>query len=232
MISQETQSETITLTVTNSVGSTHHCQLMPNEGIFVGRSSNCRLQLAGDGLSDIHCRIELESGKVWVQDWMSAAGTQVNGETITTKVELAAADVIQIGQHQIRWGTEQSEPQEVECDLHGNGLVAEQDAEHFDEQPTPAVHDSVNPPVQPESMGESDSTGFDAGFFDFEEEETYDHETVALLHAEIEDLQAALAQRDAEQFSQAHGSAIECPNQFGGRLGYSPEENAGADRRG
>ncbi len=60
MISQQTQSEAITLTVTNKVGSTHECQLLPNEGIFVGKSSNCRLQLSGDGLSDIHCRIELD----------------------------------------------------------------------------------------------------------------------------------------------------------------------------
>ena len=88
MISQQTQSDTITLSVTNSVGSTHEFPLLPNAGVFVGRSSNCRVQLAGDGLSDIHCRIELENGKVWVQDWMSAAGTQVNGETITTKVEI------------------------------------------------------------------------------------------------------------------------------------------------
>ena len=60
-------------------------------------------------------------------------------------------------------------------------------------------------------MGESDSTEFDAGFFDFEEEETYDRETVALLHAEIEDLQAALAQRDAEQFSQTTDQRSSAP---------------------
>ena len=147
MISQQTQSDTITLSVTNSVGSTHEFPLLPNAGVFVGRSSNCRVQLAGDGLSDIHCRIELENGKVWVQDWMSAAGTQVNGETITTKVEITAADVIQIGQHHIRWGSEQSAPQEVECDLYGNAGVPERDAEHFAEQPAPARHDSGNPPL-------------------------------------------------------------------------------------
>ncbi|QEG41043.1 FHA domain-containing protein [Roseimaritima ulvae] len=48
-------------------------------------------------------------------------------------------------------------------------------------------------------------------FFTFEEEATYDAETVALLHAEIEDLQAALAQKDAESSNQEssqrfHGS--------------------------
>jgi hypothetical protein len=49
----------------------------------------------------------------------------------------------------------------------------------------------------------------DIDFFNFEEEETYDRETVALLQAEIEDLRAALAQRDAEQFGQQtdHGPA-------------------------
>ena len=82
MISQPSQTDSITLTTVNSVGSTHQYQLHSSQGVFVGKSSNCGLQLGGDGLSDIHCRIELEDGKVWVQDWMSAEGTRVNGQAI------------------------------------------------------------------------------------------------------------------------------------------------------
>ena len=56
----------------------------------------------------------------------------------------------------------------------------------------------------------------DNDFFKFEEEETYDRETVALLHAEIEDLQAALAQRDADGlYERSDQSHIEvAPSQF------------------
>jgi hypothetical protein len=264
MISQQTQSETITVIVTNNVGSTRECQLLPNEGIFVGKSSNCRLQLTGDGLSDIHCRLELDQGKVSVQDWMSAAGTQVNGETITTKVQLVADDVIQIGQHRIRIATERPDPkgvthrsdsketpieasidQDRACsaidlqsailadatELHPDDGVLRHQSQPCDKQLSPAMDgpglalDSPGGALDgpggaldgpggaldgpggaldgPVSIDGPESMDIDADFFEFEEEETYDRETVALLQAEIEDLQAAIAQRDAEQSS--HG---------------------------
>lgn len=234
MISQPSKTDSITLTVTNNVGSTHHCQLQPNEGVFVGKSSNCRVQLAGEGLSPIQCRIELDGGTVWVQDWMSESGTLVNGKAIDTKVELAETDVIQIGTHEIRLSNEQTvvnadkpsdetypehiaaSPQQIahlaaeqhaDVNVHdeteslrnetisipndrlGAGTASSREepaAEPLDVNPTPPLIDS-------------ESMDLDADFFDFEEEETYDRETVALLHAEIEDLQAALAQRDAER---------------------------------
>ncbi|MCG8650513.1 MAG: FHA domain-containing protein, partial [Pirellulales bacterium] len=282
MISQSDQTETLTLTAVNSVGSTFHYTLQPGQGVFVGKSSNCGLQLGGDGLSDIHCRIELDDGKVWVQDWMSSEGTRVNGECISTKVEVHSNDVIEIGQHQLSFhreiqqesseateslqspeslGTSPSLPEdlpeerlehespqpEAEADFTAEskaGAEAEAELEpdfdatapaadfqcesDFESHVGPESHANpeshveleshaglesepefeaagpvVSPPAepippsvdQPDSFVEDpESMDFDANFFDFAEEETYDRETVALLQAEIEALQSALAQ--------------------------------------
>ncbi len=71
-----------------------------------------------------------------------------------------------------------------------------------DKQLSPEVHSQSSAlDSHGYAMDGPESMDIAADFFEFEEEESYDRETVALLHAEIEDLQAALAQRDAEQFS-------------------------------
>lgn len=220
MISQQSQTDTITLTVTNQVGSAQQVELLPNEGVFAGKSSNCRLQLSGEELSDIHCRIELENGQVSVQDWMSVTGTQVNGETITAKTQLQPSDVVQIGQHRIQLGAGPGGAKGNDFDSPSTEYDA--DFPVVDPAPMPvedpvsasedeslegelADHtpqaDSGFAPLEHASTVDSEAVDIDADFFGFEEEETYDRETVALLQAEIEDLQAALAQRDAEQYN-------------------------------
>lgn len=91
----------ITLIVVGKQGPTDEHRLKLDQGVFIGRSGNCGMQLAGEGLSDIHCRVGFEDGALWIQDWMSRDGTLVNGNKIDTKVPLKVGDVIQVGQHQI-----------------------------------------------------------------------------------------------------------------------------------
>ena len=216
MISERTKPDTIKLTVKNDFGSIRHCELQPDQGVFVGTSSNCGLQLSGKGLSGIHCRIGLESGKLWVQDWMSAEGTRVNGESISTKSEVQRGDVIQIGTHQIAVASGQPIA-EATANESAENLDRSPQRSAVDDEPVPATGDSACSTLsQDEAEGDDEalqhvsialelevdepaSIGFDNEMFEFEEEETYDRETVALLRAEIEELQSALAQRDAEQ---------------------------------
>ncbi len=244
MISEQTQTKTITLVARSKSGSVLHCELQPDKGIFVGTSSNCGLQLRGDGLSEIHCRIGLEEGQLWVQDWMSNEGTRVNGEVISTKFEVHLGDVIQIGEQQITVASAApcvngSEPAAVQ-EENARAEVVERESEPetvvkhepvaesiVKDEPVQPSHD---PPVESSSHEEADdvaeravkvspegnslardsvsdeheSMDFDSDFFQFEEEETYDRETVALLQAEIEELQTALAQRDAERFCETN----------------------------
>ena len=256
MISQS-NTLSITLTATNDFGSTHRYDLDADQGVFVGASDNCGLQLHGAELADIHCRIGIEEGKAWVQDWMSSSGTRVNGNEIDSKVEVQVGDVIQIGQHKIAVGGRSSgvDPETSESDDREETISTEstlkteprQGDDHstdFDEDSEETIldgrflHDAVlsegvetapsdaiaseesnlqvpaaidetetydaKPQSLPEESAvleaEDDGDDFDEDFFDFEEEESFDKETVALLQAEIEDLQAALAQRDAERF--------------------------------
>lgn len=267
MISQDTQQGSVTLTATSKAGSTQRYEVPCDQGVFVGASSNCGLRLSQGDVSDIHCRIGFEDGVLYLQNWISAEGTLINGELISSRAEVNVGDVITIGFYEIQVkATSQpaksqkpdakpatrmdrspsqplskadeslakllariegdgdspvetsvgSEPTSVSTDPTLSDTPDETNTsidtqKHLAEQSTTALPtqpadgqpfandrestlDHVDPsvPQPPESMD------IDADFFDFEEEEVYDRETVALLRAEIEDLQAAVAQRDAE----------------------------------
>jgi hypothetical protein len=229
MISEQTHSASLTLVATNQFGSTHRYELQPDQGVFVGSSANCGLQLQGDGLAGIQCHFTMEEGKLWIQEWMSAEGTRVNGQPITDKHQLHLGDLIQLGQHQIAVSdsrsapgpiagqpkqipqdpTQQTDPQtesaqraddsgclpastEIPRDIADGGRLGSEGA-----APETAVAETGDSNASVSMDLEDDL--FDFGG-DFEEEETYDRETIALMRAEIEDLQAALAQRDAERF--------------------------------
>ena len=52
----------VTLLVMNHQGVRRDHTLEPNQGVFVGKSSNCGIQLNDESLADIHCRLELSEG--------------------------------------------------------------------------------------------------------------------------------------------------------------------------
>ena len=72
------------------------------QGVFVGKSSNCGIQLDDQSLADIHCRLELDQGSLRLQKWLSAGTIKVNHEEIEFEVCLAVNDLIQLGEYEIR----------------------------------------------------------------------------------------------------------------------------------
>src|SRR6056297_3118974 len=180
-------------------------QITPGRSLFVGSSSNCGFRLTGPGLSDIHCHISNDGGTLFVKDWMSASGTQINGQTISDQTELRPDDVVQIGDYRIAIEAVQevvseqaaavAEPVSTE---DPQPLACQDPAEHQESFQTDASQ-TFEPEPAHGRLDSAEPMGLEDDFFDFEEEETYDRETVALLHAEIEDLQSALAQRDAQR---------------------------------
>jgi hypothetical protein len=172
MISQQVKTEAYTIIAKRSAGGQCSYRLPHGEGVFVGRSGNCGFKLPDEGIADIHCRIEYEAGKLWIQDWMSNGGTRVNGDSIWTKVEIQPNDVIAIGAHLINFSV--------------NDADAMADS--------PEICDPVEQPEdEPEELFD-----LEVDFFDEDDEVQYDAETVAILQAEIEQLRGELAQRDAE----------------------------------
>ena len=297
MITHQPPSQTLVLVANNDFGASYRYELRNDQGVFVGRSSNCGLQLHDSKIADIHCRIEMVNGKLRIQNWMSAEGTFVNGTEISSEQEIGLLETVHVGGHTIRILTgnksgqlakekanseamneatiepptaRQDEPladasdadetdtMEIEPDgtgdssfggsISGKGETAgdwdvdEVDAvsAHIDKadslleslseklrssEPEPEPEDEASNSLieefiasEAEPRGEIDvedgdskfdeeSMDSDVNFFDFEEEEeeTFDRETVALLQAEIEDLRAALAQRDADQMVELEG---------------------------
>jgi pSer/pThr/pTyr-binding forkhead associated (FHA) protein len=259
MITEQTKHAVVTLTATSKSGAIKRHELAAEQGIFIGKSSNCGFQLDGEGLSDIHCRVGLDDGEVWVQDWMSAEGTQVNGQEIASNEKIDAGDVIKIGNHEITvaYGSmasvtaaeadgaakppvaAESKPKSkspsrtpepvcpTESTPSAEQLESESAIESSPESDVESTSLSNDSGEQLSSSAEADvqvssrltesaeaadeepaTMDFSADFFDFEEEETYDRETVALLQAEIEELQTQLAQRDAERANESFEAPV------------------------
>ncbi len=73
-----------------------------NQSVLVGKSRNCGVQLRGHDICDIHCSIGFGDGQLWVQDWMSASGTIVNGVPVTSRTFVGMGCVIEIGSYKIQ----------------------------------------------------------------------------------------------------------------------------------
>ena len=79
----------------------------PNEGnyyplgkrtIVVGRDEGCPIQITDDRVSRKHLQIRVGAGDGHVAlDMNSANGTRINGRQVTTEIELADNDEIEIG---------------------------------------------------------------------------------------------------------------------------------------
>src|SRR5450432_472642 len=65
--------------------------------LTIGRSPHVELRLDDDGISRNHARIRSETNRAWIEDMESRNGTFVNGERITTAVELKDGDKVQVG---------------------------------------------------------------------------------------------------------------------------------------
>ncbi len=63
----------------------------------IGRSSECKIQLADVNVSRVHAEIAVRDGRTTVADRGSQNGTRVGGVAVTAPRELAAGDVIEIG---------------------------------------------------------------------------------------------------------------------------------------
>lgn len=190
MNASERKIEYLQFTATDQSGMITKHDLKPDRSIFIGSSSNCGFQLTGPDVSQIHCHLTQDSGKLFVKDWMSSVGTRVNGQPITEPTELSPEDVLEVGIYKITF-REVIAAIPFQC----RSAVERVADEIVDEAASTSHLEELGVDASGEAFD------FDSDFFEVDEaevEQTYDRETVTLLRAEIEDLQATLAQRDAD----------------------------------
>lgn len=212
----------VKLIALNDHGEAISVGLSPNRAVLVGKSCNCGLQLVGDEISDIHCSICLESGRVWVQDWLSASGTRLNGKEIASRVEVHRDATVQVGCFSIRIAEESSaadtnpanamqsySPTQTSLESHDPSKCSQVlTKERCSDLEIPSEANASDLCEQHEGAeSDCDAFSFDIDSLSLDSEDRLfsddahapDHETISLLQAEIADLQAALAQRDAEE---------------------------------
>ncbi len=195
-------------------------ELEPGKNLFVGSSDHCGLQLSGDDISSLQCLITLEGTTVSIQDWASKSGTHVNGEPIAVKTDLSPRDKVCVGGYRIRFQAQSAalRPTAPPNDVPSNEAPSNdvpshdtpsRDAPSSDARPLAVPTINIEPSERvsrtlPEAKAEvsEEIPRVDAAPFGFDDDlfeaESFDQETVQLLRAEIEDLQAALAQRDEQ----------------------------------
>lgn len=218
MIVTQPQTEAFLLTAATPDGEKIQRTLKAEQGIFIGASSNCGIQLIGEEISDIQCHVSLEEGKIWIQDWMSAGGTRVNDTEVVAKMQLQSRDVIRVAEYEITCQQAKSESidpvatqavdsvsQEEAMAPAGSKTLGEtpetedafiQSETVVAELPTEAPLGAFDAPLASDP-GETVSFGDDV----FElEADTFDRETVELLQLEIEALRTELAERDSQSF--------------------------------
>jgi pSer/pThr/pTyr-binding forkhead associated (FHA) protein len=71
---------------------------IPGRKFFIGRAEDCHLRPHSDLISRHHCVILVEDAFVAVRDFGSKNGTFVNGQRITSEVELKPGDNLKVGQ--------------------------------------------------------------------------------------------------------------------------------------
>lgn len=144
MITNKTQSQAV-LMVSGDSGTDGRYELSNDQGIFVGKSSNCGLQLDDENIGDIQCRIYMTDGKIWIQNWMQAPGTKLNGEEVDCDREVLPQDIVQVGSHKIKvdlvvkssplsWTEDTHSCEELveDCDLSELTSDLEEDVPGFD----------------------------------------------------------------------------------------------------
>lgn len=72
------------------------------DGDILGRTAQCAIFLAGDGVSRSHCKFNFDGGSWFVEDLGSSNGTQVNGRKVS-RFELADGDEIAAGSIKLRF---------------------------------------------------------------------------------------------------------------------------------
>jgi|GEM_PF-1548479 len=220
MSATPTLPEVIELSVISSGNANASFQLRSDHSVFIGTSNNCGLSLSGAGVDDIHCYVRYEDGKLWVEDWMSKSGTLINGERITERTEVQLGDCIQVGSNQIALqsaapsilaaaprltvaAAPTNDDDQLGPQLPSNRFGDEQainSPDNHDIDRSVEYESTDQPTSWPEARRRANDFGI--SFFDADEDETSENVTIALLRAEIEHLQAALAQQDARLFDE------------------------------
>jgi hypothetical protein len=69
--------------------------------VLLGRSSACKIQLSGSGVSKIHCSLVRTPAGIWAVDLLGRGGILVDGAS-TRSARLEDGAVLQVGPHRIR----------------------------------------------------------------------------------------------------------------------------------
>lgn len=87
--------------------------VVPDTGsLKMGRADDNQVVIADDGVSRFHAELLLQNGSLWMQDAGSRNGVFVNGNRVTTHLQLKVGDEITVAEHKfkVKWEGDADEP--------------------------------------------------------------------------------------------------------------------------
>jgi hypothetical protein len=247
---EKTTAKSATLLVVDPSNQRSEFQISDQESLIVGRNATCSIQLDDESVSERHCMFRFADGEVKLNDWHSASGTIVNGESISTDTSVYDDDMISVGiyQMQIKFDgdsqqrntgyssqSESGRPEEITPPVEQkSSIVADQLRLQLDQvteenqQLRDELEELLNLVPKPEP-----AAVFSTPYEGFQNEE------VEMLRAEVAQLQSELVQRDvelaelaaAENFSENTPAADPDTEALVERLEQLLDELQGTDRR-
>lgn len=119
------------LVVTQGPDKGRTVRLEEGQTLVLGRGTDAQVQLTDPRTSRMHCRVEVDSGKVQVVDIGSKSGTFVNSKPITEKI-LLPGDVIRLGETDLRFQLAESTADTVSGVAPGEPLAPKPGAPRSD----------------------------------------------------------------------------------------------------
>ena len=122
----------INLLVIETGGNCQSYTLKKEQGVFIGRSSNCGVQLPDSSIADIQCRLEFTLGTLRLTRWLSTEGVFVNQRELESEVEICLEDIITVGKYEIHLQApnERKETDHPRSNKNRHPLAAEESTQH------------------------------------------------------------------------------------------------------
>lgn len=220
------EEDALILSVTGENGWGTEYRLIVEATVIIGSASQCGLSLAGEDVSALHCSLRWDENGIWLEDWGSRNGTFLDGEKVTSEVPVELASTICVGAYTIRIQNTTSATRDVvrqsppakRVVLGGLSLgfdepqvaaVTSKPANSSDFAVSTEVSQLATPTNRPpfsEDFAPNTSnlarTSTSPVVHDRDpaevQRDTGNQETFDLLRAEVEQLQFAVAERDAQ----------------------------------
>lgn len=221
---QTLKSASIVLTRPDGRQETH--VVSQDNNLIVGSSASCSIRIEDSSVSSMHCLIQINGGRLSVQDWYTTGGTFLNGRKLECPSDFGPGDELRVGEClmtvELADGSPEPAQESAAQPAAAQQFDAEAETSDSDEDDSAELDDAAEEQLEAiralrdELAGGGQKTQERIHELEIENEtlreqlayiessssdgiaDPFDREMLEMLKEEVEHLQNELAQRDAQ----------------------------------